>query len=109
MAGSQLLKVDLSLLESTAGSLALLVHEFDQAGEIVDENHDCIGEPTLLSTMGDFASDWKTHRENLLKSMDSVYKMATQSHQAYISADDQLAGDIEQAMARKATTVHGAS
>ncbi len=36
------------------------------------------------------------HREDLLSSMEAVYKMATQNHRAFIEWDDKLARDLRQ-------------
>lgn len=92
------LSVDLTLLESTAGSLAMLIEEFKQSETIVNGYDDAIGAPVLVHAVDGFASNWKTHREDLLKSMDAVYQMATKSHKAFVDADDKLAQDITQAM-----------
>jgi hypothetical protein len=89
------LVVDLGLLESTAGALSMLMEEFNNASQIVDDYQGDIGDPKLISALQDFASNWKVHRQTLLSSMNSVYKMATQSHQAYLSTDDRLARDIK--------------
>lgn len=86
------LVVNLSLLESTAGALSMLIEEFNNASQIVSSSQ--IGEPTLVSALDDFANDWSVHRQNLLSSMESVYKLATKSHKAYIATDDKLARDL---------------
>lgn len=88
------LVVDYNLLESTAGSLSLLIEEFTNASKIVKSYQSAIGDPDLVGALNDFASDWQVHREDLLSSMKSVYQMATQSHKAYVDADDKLAQDI---------------
>jgi hypothetical protein len=89
------LSVNLDLLASTAGSLNLLIEEFSNASGIADSYEAAVGEKKLAGALHSFASDWKAHREDMLKSMQSVYKMATESQQAYVSTDDQLAADIK--------------
>ena len=89
------LVVDLGLLESTAGALSMLIEEFSNASRIVTLYQDAVGEPTLVAALQAFADDWKVHREDLLSSMEAVYKMATQSHNAYIATDDKLAKDLK--------------
>lgn len=86
------LVVNLSLLERTAGSLSLLIEEFDNSSKIVDSAG--IGEPILMHALDDFAGDWTAHRKTLVSKMQAVYKMATESHKAYITTDDQLARDL---------------
>jgi rRNA-processing protein FCF1 len=88
------LVVNLSLLESTAGALSMLIEEFSNASKIVSANQDQIAEPTLVGALDDFANDWSVHRQDLLSSMQSVYKMATESHKAYIATDDKLAQEL---------------
>ena len=92
------LVVDLALLESTAGSLGMLIEEFKNANSIVEGYDDAIGASVLVGAVNGFAHNWKAHREDLLKSMDAVYKMATQSHQAFVDADDKLAHEITAAV-----------
>jgi hypothetical protein len=89
------LVVDLGLLESTAGALSMLIEEFSNASGIVTSYHGAVGEPTLVAALQAFADNWKAHREDLLSSMDAVYKMATKSHEAYIATDDKLAQDLK--------------
>jgi hypothetical protein len=89
------LVVDLGLLESTAGALSMLIEEFSNASRIVTLYQDAVGEPTLVAALQAFADDWKVHREDLLSSMEAVYKMATQSRKAYIALDDKLAQDLK--------------
>jgi hypothetical protein len=93
------LKVDLALLESTAGSLGMLTEEFKNAQTIVDGYDSAIGSPVVNHAVHNFAKNWKTHREDLLKKMDGVYQMATESHKAYVDTDDSLAQDIQKAVA----------
>ncbi len=88
------LVVDLGLLESTAGALSILIEEFSNASKIVTSYEDVVGEPTLAGALRSFSDDWQVHRQQLLSSMQAVYKMATQSHKAYVATDDSLAKDL---------------
>ncbi len=89
------LVVDLGLLASTVGALSMLVEEFSNASQIVTSYQGAVGDPVLVSALEAFADDWKVHRQDLLSSMESVYKMATQSHKAYLATDDKLAQDLK--------------
>jgi hypothetical protein len=88
------LAVDLDLLERTAGSLSMLIEEFSNVSKIVSTYQGDVAEPTLTGALQAFADDWTVHRQNLVSSMQSVYKMATESHKAYIATDDELARDL---------------
>lgn len=94
MSGADLV-VDLQLLASTRDSLEKLHTQFESAGEIVDQSEGGVGERNLVSTLEDFASDWKTHRENLLKSIEAVHKMAASSYTTYVSTDQKLAQSLK--------------
>lgn len=96
------LEVDLDLLERTAGALSVLVEEFSNASNIVSSYQAAVGDPTLQSALDEFASNWKAHRQDLVSSIEAVYKMATRSHQGYIATDDNLARDIKNSSAGKA-------
>lgn len=88
------LQVNLGLLQQTAGSLSMLIEEFSNASKIVSSAQRGVAEPILASALEDFADDWSVHRQSLLSSMETVYKMATESHKAYIATDDKLAQDL---------------
>lgn len=92
------LEVDLDLLAETAGSLGMLVHEFDKADVIVSDAAGAVGRNELLDELHDFVSEWKHKREKLLDSLQAVYEMATKSHQAYVDADNHLASSIADAV-----------
>lgn len=89
------LVVDLDLLASMAGALSMLIEEFSNASAIVGSYQDAVGDPTLVAALHAFSGDWAVHRQDLLSSMESVYKMATQSRKAYIATDDKLAQDLK--------------
>jgi len=90
------LVVDLGLLEQTAGSLSMLIEEFGNASKIVSFAQGSVAEPILVTALEDFANDWSVHRQDLLSSMETVYKMATESRKAYIATDDRLARDLRE-------------
>jgi len=90
------LVVDLDLLASTAGALCMLIEEFSNASKVVTSYEDAVGDPTLRAALHAFSDDWTVHRQDLLSSMESVYKMATQSRKAYIATDDRLARDLKE-------------
>jgi hypothetical protein len=90
------LVVDLGLLEQTAGSLSMLIEEFSNASKIVSSAQGSVAEPVLVTALEDFANDWSVHRQDLLSSMETVYKMATESRRAYIATDDRLAQDLRE-------------
>ncbi|RBY96704.1 hypothetical protein DQ237_08860 [Blastococcus sp. TF02-8] len=93
------LEVDLELLRETAGSLGMLMHEFERAADIVEDAESAIGRNALLDEMREFVDEWKHNREKLLKSLQAVYEAATESHDAYVQVDNDLANSIQTATA----------
>jgi uncharacterized protein YukE len=66
------LEVDLGLLERTAGSLSMLIEEFDNCSKIVNSAQASVGDPALVAALDSFAGNWTAHREDLLSSMQAV-------------------------------------
>lgn len=91
------LEVDLDLLGETAGSLGMLVHEFQRAAAIVEDAESAIGRNALLDEMREFVDEWSHKREKLVESINAVYQMATQSREAYVQVDNDLARSIQTA------------
>jgi hypothetical protein len=89
------LEVDLDLLGETAGSLGMLMHEFTQAADIVEDAESAIGRNALLDEMREFVEEWKHNRQKLIESIDAVYRMADESRRAHVDADNQLAHSIQ--------------
>ena len=91
------LEVDLTLLSETAGSLGILLHEFDQASNIVEDLTDDVGDNALLAELDEFVEEWKHKRQKLVESIEAVHSMATKSHTAYVKADNDLATAVTDA------------
>jgi hypothetical protein len=92
------LEVDLDLLGETAGSLGMLMHEFERAATIVEDAESAIGRNALLDEMREYVDEWKHNREKLLKSIQAVYEAASKSREAYIQVDNDLARSISTAV-----------
>lgn len=91
------IEVDLPLLRETAGGLGVLLHEFERAADIVEDAEPAIGRNALLQEMRAFAGEWRCNRQKLLTSIQAVYEAATESHDAYVQVDDELARSIQTA------------
>jgi len=95
--GAADLRVDLTLLGETAGSLGMLLHEFERASSIVDDLSDVVGDNALLDELNEFVVEWKHKRTLLVESIEAVYKMAVDSVKAYTQVDNDLAESIQAA------------
>ena len=91
------IEVDLALLRETAGGLGMLLHEFERAAAVVEDAEQAIGRNALLDGMREFVDEWEHNRGKLLASIQAVYEAATESHDAYVRVDDELAASIETA------------
>lgn len=87
------LVVNLDMVQSTANTLSNLADEFNNSSQIVSDA--AIGESIIDSALGNFTGNWKVHRENLVSSMNSVQKMASQSYQDYTATDNKLASELQ--------------
>ncbi|MCA0146558.1 hypothetical protein [Blastococcus sp. LR1] len=89
--------VDLPLLRETAGGLGMLMHEFQRSAAIVEDAEPAVGRNALLDELREFVDEWTCNREKLLQSLQAVYEAATQSHDAYVQVDNELAQAIQTA------------
>jgi hypothetical protein len=87
------ISVDLDMLNQTATQLTTLVNDFSNAGKIVSGAD--IGDPTIGGALNNFTGDWKVKVGDLISSMQSVQKMASQGYQGYTATDNQLASDLK--------------
>ncbi|HSZ41303.1 MAG TPA: hypothetical protein VK817_15215 [Trebonia sp.] len=87
------ISVDLDMLNQTATQLNTLVNDFQNAAKIVSSAG--INDPTIGKALDNFTGDWKVKVGDLISSMQSVQKMASQGYQGYTSTDNQLASDLK--------------
>ena len=72
--------VDYALLQQVENSLNSLKREFEGINAV---SHAADwGDGGIGSAMGDFASNWSYHRQQLMKSMDSMTKQVRETHVA---------------------------
>lgn len=87
------ISVDLDMLRQTSNQLNTLANDFSNAAKIVSNAN--IGDSTIDGALGNFTGDWKVKVKNLVSSMQSVQKMASQGVQAYTHTDNKLASDLK--------------
>jgi len=66
------LRVDYSFLRGTSATLAAIAEEFEQLHERRTEDAEIWGAPGVRSAMGEFASNWDRHREDLTHSLQQL-------------------------------------
>jgi hypothetical protein len=87
------ISVDLDMLNQTANQLETLVNDFSDAASIV-KNAD-INDPTIGKALDNFTGDWKVRVGDLISSMKSVQKMASEGYQQYTATDTKLASELK--------------
>lgn len=93
------LEVDLTELAQCRDELGLLIEEFSRAEDIARDTD--VGSATVADALHEFATNWKTHKKDLVEEMSGLHKMADASAHAYLDADNKLAADIAHAVHRK--------
>jgi|HubBroStandDraft_3_1064219.scaffolds.fasta_scaffold187894_2 hypothetical protein len=88
------IQVDMEMLNSTANALNTLINDFSNAAKIVSSAD--INDPTIGKALDNFTGDWSVRVGDLISSMQTVQKMASEGYQQYSSTDSQLAQEITQ-------------
>lgn len=88
------IQVDLDMLQSTATSLNTLISDFSDAAKIVTDAD--INDSTIGKALDNFTGDWKVRVGDLISSMQTVQKMASQGYQDYTSTDSKLTASLQQ-------------
>ncbi|MCW2581865.1 MAG: hypothetical protein JWQ53_655 [Klenkia sp.] len=92
---SDRLRVDLGQLEEAARQLDSVGHEFQQAGNLVDDARSAVGHDGLAAQLDHFADGWKVRREDLLEDMTRLAGMTHEAVRTYRDVDDDLASAFE--------------
>lgn len=84
------LKVDFTLLSTSAKQLATLRREFGQLDEWKGDITSVVGASELKKAMTDFIDNWDKNRKRLLKDLETVGKMVEGTRDAFQNLDDEL-------------------
>jgi DNA topoisomerase IA len=77
-------------LGELVNDLNSLISAFEGAGHLQDTDKDNWGQQNANWSMGDFADNWKIHREKMVEEMKKFVKRVEQVNQAWTDADRQL-------------------
>jgi hypothetical protein len=88
------LRVDLGLLQETATALNQLKSEFENSGDIADDEGASVGAGDLRDALHSFATNWKAHRNGIVGGIKAVSQMAQSGHDGYIEVDEKLAKSL---------------
>ena len=104
------LRVDMAMLGQTGSQLSALSDAFSATSSLEPDDKSAIGASSLTSAFESFATNWSQKRKGIQESLESVAKMATQAHQAYQTADQDMTNALRKGNTAADTPVaHGAS
>jgi hypothetical protein len=89
------LKADLDHIRQAGHAIKDLSTEFRNAGDIVADYDDALGDAHLRDKLHEFASNWDIHRKRLTEDLDNFAKWALDAADAYAHGDQQLADALE--------------
>lgn len=78
-------------LDGISDGLKYLVEQFDGAVGFEHDSAGIWGQQTAEKVMGDFASNWKIHREKMTKRMKTLQEKVEKAAQQWKDADQKLA------------------
>jgi hypothetical protein len=78
-------------LEAIRDGLKALVDEFNGAVGFEHDSKGIWGQRNAENAMGDFASNWKIHREKMTKRMDTLHNKVEKAVDQWNDADQKLA------------------
>ena len=81
--------------EDSQAALKKIMGEFENASKRVDVNSDIWSNGHVADAMHSFATNWKDHREKLLKKMDDAYKHSEKCLQSWLKVDASLAQSLQ--------------
>ncbi|WP_194894437.1 hypothetical protein [Catenulispora pinisilvae] len=83
-------------LVSLLNDLNSLIGEFEGALDFQNEDKGLWGQQNANSSMGDFAANWRIHRDSMVKDMKSLRDSVDKINQAWQQGDQQLADSLNQ-------------
>lgn len=72
----------------------MLFNEFKDASAIVSTYQADIGAPVLISALEQFATDWNSHRQQLLGTISNVRQLAAEGRKQFRATDARLASSL---------------
>lgn len=76
--------------------LDVLISEFEGALDLEDDSDDIWGQLNANLSMGDFADNWTTHRNDMVDAMKKFREKVREVNDAWAEADRQLSESLVQ-------------
>lgn len=81
-------------LEDSQAALKKIMTEFDNSSKRTDADSGIWSNSDLEGAMHSFATNWKDHKEKLLKKMDDAYKHSEKCLESWRKTDSSLASSL---------------
>jgi hypothetical protein len=83
-------------LVSLSTDLDKLIGEFEGALDFQNDDKGLWGQKNANSSMGDFAANWRIHRDGMVKDMKTLRDSVDKINEAWKQGDQQLADSLDQ-------------
>ena len=83
-------------LVSLVSDLNSLIGEFEGALDFQNDDKGLWGQHNANLSMGDFAANWRIHRDEMVKDMKTLRDSVDKVNQAWQQGDQQLADSLNQ-------------
>jgi hypothetical protein len=83
-------------LVSLVNDLNSLIGEFEGALDFQNDDKGLWGQHNANLSMGDFAANWRIHRDGMVKDMKTLRDSVDKVNQAWQQGDQQLADSLNQ-------------
>lgn len=87
---SERLVADVGQIRSSASTVKAIRDAVTDSDALIDRYADAVGQSVLVDALHDFASNWKIHREKLVKDLDTFSGWAGRAADEYDRADHDL-------------------
>ena len=84
------LLVDIGQIRSSASTVKAIRDAVSESDDLIGRYEHALGQPVLVDALHDFASNWKIHREKLVKDLDTFSGWASRAADEYERTDHDL-------------------
>jgi hypothetical protein len=83
-------------LAALIADLDVLISEFEGALDLEDDNDDIWGQLNANLSMGDFADNWTSHRNDMVEAMKSFREKVSEINDAWAETDRSMSEGLVQ-------------
>jgi hypothetical protein len=95
------LKIDYDLLSESSSSLGTIYHALDTLKSRRSQTESDWGSSAISDALGSFAGDWDSHREKIMKSVQSTKGLVDEALEGFKDTEGKLASSLRQSKTQK--------